>query len=278
MELKIHAVGGVFGEASGLRGVVDLLHNYDVAFDQSLKRACVASGVPPASVDVRLKVARPGTLSVELVTEVAAAVAPLAPQIFGFAWQLYKSAYDLIMIVTKRFKETGHPMEIQVIDSPNAVVNMINIGAVRTTEDVLEVAKSIHPFLDKIAQLIKGKRAENISLESDLEDAEVLEFSRRNQDDFHLPEADILEGDSLELECEIYRFNKRTLNGNLQYEEDDRTVLKPFTLDPDLLNECLEAIKSPSITATVFREMTTNALGETKIKRFHIVGIKIHEI
>lgn len=275
MDLKIHAVGGVFDRASELRSVVDLLQNYELIMDKSLNTACITSGVSPGEVDIKMNIARPGTLNVDLIMEVTAAVAPLAPQIFNHAWLYLKAACDLVTIASKHFKESGRPVTIHIDNSPNASVNVNIVGGnqVHTTGSVLDVARSIHPFLDKIAQLIKRNKAETVTLETGMKDYSVIEFNRRNQNDFYIPEADISEDIPIELECEFYRINKKNMNGYLQYDEDEKQIVKPFVLDPELINTALDAFKDTRVKVLAYREIATNALGESKIKRFYIIDI-----
>lgn len=275
MNLRIYATGQGFGETSDFKSVIELIGNYEEAFDRCLKRSCLSNNVSSTTVHLRLSAVYTGSLDVSLITDIASAVAPLAPQIFGYAWQLYKSAYDLVMLATQRFNEKGKPMNINIMDSPGAIVNIVNGNQVNTTNDVLEIARAIHPYLNKIALLIKNKKADRIELDNQTEDDGLVKinFNGSNQDSFKLPEQDTYDEAPVELECEIYRFNKKSLNGYLEFQDQDESQVRPFSISHELLDTCIESIKSPSAKITAYREMSKNALGETKIKKFHIVSI-----
>lgn len=278
MDLSIYAIGPGFSETSDLKSVVDLLGNYELTFNRCLKRACILNNIAPSTVNLRLNPVGSGSLDMSLVTDIAAAVAPLAPQIFGSAWQLYKSAYDLIMIAVNRHKTTGQPMTITITDSPGAIVNVVNGDQIQTSNDVLSLARFIHPYLNKIAMLVKDRQADSIKLGADLAtENDNLNFDRTNQDSFKVQEQDAYEDAPVIIGCDIYRFNKKTLNGNLEIQDEDQKYLLPFTVSRDLRDKCLEAIRSSETIITANREITTNALGETKVKKLHIIDIAARE-
>ena len=277
MELKIHAEGSAFVDNSNLRSVINLLDSYEITFSECLKKSVgshkvIHGGLYPK---LKLKAIERGSLDVRLVTDVTAAIAPLAPQIFGYAWQLYKSAYDLITIATRHFKTQGTPMTIRIENSPGATVNIINGDQVVVNQDTFDTACSMHKFFDKIAKLIKNREADKILVETDQpEYPEQIQFDRTNQDNFELPSSDITEDTPVEFECDIYRFNKKTLNGSLEFEDQDEVLIRPFKASRDHYHDCLNAFRAPRAKVKALREVETNALGETKVKKFHILSIK----
>jgi hypothetical protein len=275
MELKIYATGRYFGKSADLGSTVELLDSYERAFTQCLKRACISNRVRADKAYLKIASVVPGSLDVALVTEVAAAISPLAPQIFGYAWDLYKSAFDLIAIATARFNEKGRPMNITISNSPGAAVNVVNGDQVNTTKDVLDVAAAIHPQLERIAKLIKSGKADRIQMGvSNATNQPLIDFNPENKSRFEMPEADAYEQEPIGIECEIFRFNKKTLLGTLEIEIDQKTRPVPFSVAPLLRDECIEAFKASRLNVLAHREMTLNALGESKIKKLHIIQIQ----
>jgi hypothetical protein len=276
MELSIYAEGSGFRGKSDLKSVIDLLSGYEVAFGYCLQRASISRDVIPRALHpkIRLRTMAPGSLDIRLVTDLAAAITPLAPQIFGQAWQLYKAGYDLIAIATKYFNEKGAPMTITISDSPGATVNVINGHQVNTSPEVLKTAVHNHKFLDKIAGLIKIGKADRITMGANHpEPFEQLEFNRTNKNSFHLPSIDMLDETPIEFECSIYRFNKKTLKGYLEYYDREDAQIIPFETSRPLLDDCLDAFKADRASVSAQKEISTNALGEIKIKKFHLLSI-----
>ena len=276
MDLKIYATGDGFSDTADLKAVIDLLNNYQVTFDTCLRRSCVTKDVFTDAIKLRLSRVNRGSLDIALVTDVAAAVAPIAPQIFGYAWNLYKSAYDLIIITTNFFKDNGRPMTINVTDSPGATVNVTVVGGdqVHTTKDILRAAQKIHKPFNKIAGIIRNGKAESITLGTANDNLQPLEFNTNNQNSFKVQEEAVPDDEPIEFECSIYRFNKKSLNGYLEYfDEDGEAHLTPFFIEEALMDNSIEALRSPRTIVTAYRKMTANALGETRIKKFNILSI-----
>ncbi len=165
-------------------------------------------------------------------------------------------------------------MTININNSPGTVVNVVNGDQVTTSRDVFDAAVSIHPFLDKIAKLVKTRKADRVVMRANRPDLQQqVQFDRTNQDSFQLPSANIIEEDPVEFECNIYRFNKKSLKGVLEFYDEDEVQIRPFMTGRDLLDDCMEAFKAPRANFIAHKEVTTNALGETKIKKFHLVAI-----
>lgn len=280
MKLTIHAEGPAFINKADLHAVIDLLSGHEEAFryclDLSAKNLKIKALQFPHQ---KLIYVGDGSTVIQLLTEIATPIAPFAPQIFGYGWQIYKSSYDLVSVLVRYFKSEGKPMSIKIVNSPGAVVNVVNGNQVQTTPDVYESAKAVHPALKRIAALICKRHADDISIETDMHDKDHrLFFSRDNQDDFDLPIMDKTEDSEVTFQCTIYRFNKRTLKGWLEYDDEDTSQHRPFTADPRLLSECIEAFKHDTVHVTAYREIEINALGETRIKRFHVIDIKTFEM
>lgn len=280
MKLRIHVEGLGFDKGADLESTLDLLSGHAIGFKQCLKLASKRHKIKSLQYpQQRLISVQSGSLDVSLFTDIASAVAPVAPQLFGYGWQLYKSAYDLIGIVSRYFKAKEKPMNITISNSPGATVNIVNGDQVQVNKDVLETAKTIHPALDRIASLISKRRAKKITIDADIQDnAPQISFTKNNQEDFKLPYMDTTDPDPVQFQCSIYRFNKRTCKGWLEHEEDDQVVIKfPFSAEPRMLGDCLNGFSRTSVWVTAYRKMEVNALGETKIKEYHLVDISYLE-
>ena len=275
MELRVYAEGISFRKNSDLKPLLDLMNSYEVTYSYCLGKSAVFHDIE-ASLQPRLKLTsfNHGSIDIRLITEVATAVAPVAPQLFGYAWQLYKSGFDLVSIATRYFKREGKPAMINIENSPGVMINIINGEQVSVNRDVYDTASGNHKSFNKIASLIKNGLAEIISIGyKENEVVGQIEFNRSNQDDFYLPKTDIFEAEPIEFECTIYRFNKKSLNGTLEFNDQNETLIRPFKISRDIINDCIEALKAPSAKVTAYRELEKNALGESKIKKFHIDSI-----
>ena len=163
---------------------------------------------------------------------------------------------------------------ININDSPGAMVNIVKSDQIITNQDSYDTASAIHRALDKIAGLIRNFKAEKIILESDFPEPQSrLQFDQGNQDNFLLPVAESFEETPVEFECNIYRFNKKSLNGFLEYFDREEIKNLPFKANENLLESCLDAFRAPRVKVTAYREMEINALGETKIKKVHLISV-----
>lgn len=274
MEFRIYAQGPDFEENASLPSFIDLLTGYELSINQCIRKASVFYNIdsPIEYPRIKLTTVNPGSTVINFITETLGAVAPLAPDIFGYSWQLYKSAYDLIIVATQYFHRNERPMTINIQDSPGTTLNIVNGDQVNTTRDVFNVASKIHPFLEKIASLIKGDKAERIVLEAGTQLPE-LPFDRSNKNSFKIPSVEIIEEDAIDLECSIYRFNKKSLKGSLEFYDGEQMQIRPFTIPAELLDACMESFTENYANVTALREIEKNAIGETKVKKFHLITI-----
>lgn len=281
MNLKVYVSGQGFGETSNIQSVVDLLNNYDVILNSCLKQSCVYHDARTDAVTVRLGRVAPGSLDVNLVANIAAGFVPIAPQVLLYAWDLSKAVYDLIAFATDYFAQRGRPVTIHTTDSPGTV-NIVNIVAgdqVYATPGAVSLAKTLHSHFDKIAGIVKSNKADRITLSSEDQARQFMEFNRQNQHGFRIDYQEEIEDQPITLECSIYRFNRRSLVGYLEYfDEEGKAQTRPFKIrDEDLLESCIEALRAMKTTVSALREMSVNALGETTIKRFHLINISNSE-
>jgi hypothetical protein len=274
MKLKVYVDGPAFVDGSDLDSFLDILTNYKLAFGNCLQQSAKASDVPkPLQPTLRISTVSKGSLNIDLVTQATAAIAPLAPQIFGHAWQLYKAAYDLIGIVSGYFKRTGNQMTITINNSPGAVVNVVTGNQVSTTQQVLDAACSVFPYFEKLCDLIGRRKANKIIMQTEEDDAPEILFDEQNAGLYKLPATDATDSEPVEFECNIYRFNVRTLNGNMECFDGDVSTNRPFIAKDNLIDACIDALKSETVNVKAIRDMEVNALGETKIIRFRLLDV-----
>ena len=88
-----------------------------------------------------------------------------------------------------------------------------------------------------------------------------------------VPSAEIIEDDPIDLECSIYRFNKKSLKGSLEFHDGEQVQIRPFTIPEELLDDCMESFTENYANVTALREIEKNAIGETKVKKFHLITI-----
>lgn len=277
VEIRLKAVGPAFVSGGALDATVDLLQGYGVVFAWCLQRA----GRGPGGEVARLKITRiePGSIDVQMATEIGAALAPLWPQLFGQAWNLYKAGYDLIQVAVRYMNQERRPMHIHIENSPGATVNIVGRDHVQVSRDVYETAAKHSKWYAKLAQLVSERKADNVSIEAEAEAEEVepppaIVYNRENAHNFDMPRIRQVEEAPVDLACAISRFNKRTNKGAVEYTDDDgNLVARPFTIEPELHERCVKAFGLDSVTVSATRSMDVNALGETRITHFHLVGI-----
>ena len=278
MKVRIYAKGPGFRESADLKSVINIMDGYGAGFDFCLKKSFIAHKITteiPVPV-VAFIGAQPGSLDIQLVTQIVAAIAPLAPQIFGNAWTLYKSAYDLVGLAVNFFRREQRSINITVADSPDASVLVLSDNQVSVTKDVYEAALKFHKDLNKIASIVKSGVADQIIIEPDKPELPLpVRFYAQNKNDFDVPSSSELEKVSIDFECTIIRFHKKTMNGSLEIIKDELRENFSFTIEPHLYEDCIKAFSVDLVKVTALREYETNALGESKIKSFHLTTINL---
>lgn len=281
MDIQIHVEGKSFKKASSdLKSAIAVLECYESTYSQCLKMAAEKNNLVPSQIksSVRLTEVATGSLFVKMVTDVGAAIAPLAPGLFNHAWLLYKSGYDLIGIVTKYFRINQEPMQVNIQDSTigGPVIVVSGGGQVCNVDgDVFLAASAMHKGFRKYADLVESKDADDIRISAP--GYEDLVFDKQNFRDFKGYTKKHKEDQTVEIECNITRFNKKTLKGFLEIYEGDEVFTKPFSATPGLVDICLDAFKANLITIIANREVETNALNETSVIRYHAVDIVVNE-
>lgn len=280
MEIQIYAAGKSFKKSSNeIKSLISVLNNYESSYNYCLKLAAEKYKIVPAQLQatIRLRTLQPGSALINVATEIANAVAPLAPQIFNHTWLLYKSAYDLIGIATRYFKKAEEPMKIEIKDSPGAMVNIINGDQCLTSPDVFLAASSIQKGFSQYADLVEKGKADNINIKAiDHTDYGQLEFNKQNYKDYKGYTQKHTDTNLVDLECNIIRFNKRTMKGLLEIYTGDTSISKPFIAKAGTPENYLDAFKAPLVTITAEKELEVNALGETTVILYHAVEVKTH--
>ncbi len=279
MDIQIYANGGNFQrKSSDLKSAIQLLECYENTYSQCLKLSSAKHGLVPVQVksSIRLTEITQGSLLVKIVTETGAAIAPLAPELFNYTWLLYKAGYDLIGIVTKYFRRNQEPMQVNIQDSEiNAPVIVVSGDgrACNVTGDVFLAASAMHKTLPKYAEFIENRNAEDIKISSPGQQS--LVFDSENYQNYKRYSKKAKESEPVEIQCNITRFNKKTLNGVLEIYEEEEIFIKPFSVSPDIVDDCLDAFKADLVTISAIREVEINALNETSVIRYHAIDISI---
>jgi hypothetical protein len=276
MDIRIYAQGRHFDQTSNLKSLMAILKNYESTYSQCLRIASEKYEIIPAQLAARIKLQNisPGSVDIRLLTDVGTAIAPLAPQIFNYAWLLYKSGYDLIGIVLRHFRSTEEPMTIEINNSPGATVNVALGDQIVTSSDVLSAASAIQKSLKGFAELISNGFANNIKISNP--NREELFFDDENKNDYIMPSKEYIEEELVQLECNIIRFNKKSLKGSLEIYDGEEIINKPFIANPEILNDCLDGFKEPMVTIQAYKEVEVNALGETMVIRYHATEINFN--
>lgn len=272
MQIRLYAAGIDFEGNSDLQSTVELLSGYESAFNWCLRKSSVVHETIITVQQPRLKLTslKRGSVDFGFVAESAAATLAVAPQILSYAWQLYGTASDLISIATRFFDNTGKAMTINIQNSPGAVVNVVGNDQINTSDDTYQAAKAIHPSLEKIAKIVKDGKAEKIISQPDISNYKPVQIDSKNKNFFKVKSVTIKDDMPSEIRCDIYRFNTKTLTGTLEYYVDNESSTCTFVADEDLKNDCINALATPLIFASAYKEYKTNALGETKIKKLYI--------
>lgn len=276
MLLHVHATGSHFEDDSDLQSTLEMLFAYKEAFGWCVEKSSAVNGITAVSERPRLKVRaiRAGSLDIDLALQSVIATAGAVPQIFGYAWELYGAASQLIEIVTGFFNNTGRPMTIHIQESPGATVNVVNGDQVNVTNDALHAAQSTHPAFDKIAKLVKDGRADRIRTSfTDSHDIRPVEIHHNNANRFKVGTEMVTDDDSSEVLCDIFRFNKKTLVGQLEFFPDGEPRTCSFKANEHIVDDCITALRQTRTRISARKQFETNALGETKIKKFFIDDI-----
>ena len=277
--IRIHISGKAFqGGRSNLSSVIKILSGYEQSFQYCINLASYRlpqKGEPPVNATLALQSTQPGTLTAETILDSLPALAPMLPQIVGYSWDIYQKAQELIKVASMFFNRHERPVPMQQNEnSPGAVnLNIENNGIITITPDVFSAATVIHKELGAIAKEVGNRHADRVTIESK-SDPELIDINRDNHKLFDLPQRHFIDEESIEIECGIYSFNKHSLNGRLEFMEDETARVIPFKVEDGSAFDYASGLTADRSTVTATREMKINALGEKTITRFHLLDIK----
>lgn len=288
MKFLVHIEGMMFKEGASIEEALEILSSYSEGFGISLRLAArefYTRDFPVQRPTIKLLTASPGSLDVSTFVDTISGMSPLAgvivkksADVVQYGWRIYKAASELITTATKVFKKTGQPMKISMINSPGAQVLVFNgdRSVAHVVPPVYEAAKAIHKSFDRMATQVQERKANRISInaienEDDFYDS--IDINSINSNDFDLPENLISDPEKIELQCRIYRLNRKSRSGFLDVlgEKEPRSL--SFEIVDGNMNDYVDALKSESSMVIATREMSINALGETKVKKFFLHGI-----
>lgn len=282
----INIKGPEFKENSAsLYSTLQILDGYRESFNVCLEIATkhyaskTKLTVPPS---IKLESAQTGSLDVSTIIDIigvaSGTIAPFVPDMVLYAWQLYQKSHEFVSAAVKFFTETGHPVTINVDNSPGAVT-LVNVGngTINVSPDVLYASRQNHKSLERIAKQIQHKNADTIDIfpsENIEPEHKKISFHKENENSFSVKSTETLDTDPIPILCGLYSLNTRTLNGRLEILEDKESRILPFSISDDsILKDCVDGLKAKTSTVFAIREMEKNALGETRIKKIHITGI-----
>ena len=122
----------------------------------------------------------------------------------------------------------------------------------------------------------KGRLTISIIKAIDHLDYGRLEFNKQNYKDNKGHTQKHTDANLVGLECNIIRFNKRTMKGILEIYTGNTSISKPFIAKAGATEDYIDAFKAPLVTITAERELEVNALGETTVLSYHAVNVKTH--
>lgn len=162
---------------------------------------------------------RHGSLMAELEIVVETA-AYLFPAMIGAEqariWDLTKQSFDYLKLMFSAFGRGEQP-EIHIEDSQN--VTVVNGDTSYTFNGPVNViAQSALPHYQSLTKLL-GNGVESIDLTGELNDSTVQAFSLTSGDENLFDPRLTVENQPIELECNIFDFNKQTLYGKLAVPE-----------------------------------------------------------
>lgn len=275
MSFKLIIDGPAFGERSDLAASIITFQTIESVLNAAIRRASMAYDVRPLHLPkLQLGKVTSGSLDIQFLADFVAAVSPLAPQLLERTFQIIESSGALITMATEHFRVENKPLNIKVVNSPGALVFAPAGNNITVSGDIFHTASDSHKPLDKLAGIIRDQKAEKVRLVS--HEKNLITLDRKNKNSFNVIPQLIKDTTPVELEVSFYRFNKRTMKGSLEILESEKPELRPFEIDqddPELFEACMEAFVAPRTKIIAHREVEQNALGELKVKKFHLLEV-----
>jgi len=252
------------------------------AFSFCLKRSAekhdpVLAGAKPPRLLIRS--AKPGSLDIGTIPDLVAGLAPMAIDIVRSAWNLYTEATTLISLATRFFEKEGKPADIQIKESSNAHVTVIqNSNIIVAPKDTYDAARQSYKPLGSIASLVEERKLDSLHVfhadpHTDLPD---IHIDADNYRYYQVQSTTIPDPEPITCDCNIYRLNKRSAAGALELRDDEESRSISFTAAHEILDKCAEALNARHSTITATPEYQVNALGERRLLRLHIHQIANH--
>jgi|GEM_PF-3569309 len=271
---EIRTDGISYREGIPLGSAIAVLKNYGDIYDACLTESCVFNSIssadkPIINVDSVQRGSGEFTLSVCAVS----AITPFLPLVYQTSWDYFQKIYSLIETLNKYKRQYGKAMQLTITDSPGAVVVFSGRDTVTISEGLFRAAKiALGPF-GNIAKYIKDDKDAYAKTYYAQKPEEQKSIQSDNADDFISPDFTTRDDDPIELEVSIYKLNKKTLVGTLEYKEEDSVRNIPFVADQNIAVEAIMAMSANFCTIKAIPERRSNILGESKVIRLHIQAI-----
>lgn len=274
--IKIITDGQSYSNGIPLAAAVLVLENYGKVYAAALTESCVFLNIPmPDTPSIKLESVKNGSGHYDLIFHATAVVVPMLPQVYQTAWECFKNAHALIQALNASRKNEGPPVSIHVQDSPGAIVLVSGRDSITVPRPVFNVAKTaLRPFAE-IAKAIRADRNAHASTYYSQDYDGQKRITNENAEDFISEEFTMIDDAEVEIEANIYKMNKKTLNGSLEFHDGDEARTVPFVVDKEMSVLAAIALSSERCNITAKPERRANILGESRIVRFHVSGISI---
>ena len=279
-------------ENAVLSSTVKILTGYEEALSFCIQLAAVSHNYPKElqyRFSIKLKKVEFNSLDVQTYIDLLAALAPigsaalnlsmsLAPEVLKEGWDIFSSAYQLIVSAIKHFNKHKEPIAIEVANSPGAFIQVFtdnkgDISQLTITPNVLQAATAIHSNLEKIAKPVVAGEADEIKIDANHSDNQPISINRSNCADLKMASREFMSEEPIQIIAHMYRLNTKTKTGKLELADDPDRPPIPFIIEGGNLSDYVDALKEEESKFIAKREMSINALGETKVSRFILIGV-----
>lgn len=225
------------------------------------------------------------SFDVNTFIDVAVAISPvtaLVPDVksvVDLGWQLYQKATELISFATDFFNQNGYSPTMNITNSPNASpILLVAGGNITVTPDVLRVAQGIHGQTAQIASQVTKGYADQVKISGPgSANTDAIIVHPGNQHSFKVPHTEERDAQLVKIKCCLYSLNKNTLNGKLEITEEEEKRSLPYTIENGQeIGNYADGLKATYSVVSAIREMSVNALGETRIKKLYLYEIENH--
>lgn len=271
---EIRTDGISYREGIPVESAITMLKNYGEIYDACLTEACIFNSLssrdkPEIKVDSVQRGSGEFTLSVCAVS----AITPFLPLVYQTSWDYFQKIYSLIQALNKYKQQHGKAMQLTITNSPGAVVVFSGRDTVTISEGLLRAAKTALIPFSNIAKYIKDDKDAYSKTYYAQKPEEQKSIQNDNADDFISSDFTIRDDEPIELEASIYKLNKKTLVGTLEYKDEDSVRNIPFVADQSVAVEAIMAMSANFCTIKAIPERRSNILGESKVIRLHIQNI-----